>query len=114
MPVTCWAGETEVDEVAALRLFAVLVLPTVLLLMVFAPSVTWMPVSEAEMVLPEPFTVMEPMMFWAMSTVPLLNEPMPKLVPPFPEVVMETEPVPVPLPMVLPATVPMFTAPACT
>ena len=33
---------------AALRLFAVVVLPTVLLLMVFAPAVTWMPVSEAE------------------------------------------------------------------
>ena len=39
MPVTCWPV-AEVDDVAALRLLAVVVLPTVLLVMVFAPAVT--------------------------------------------------------------------------
>lgn len=59
------------DEVAALRLFAVVVLPTVLLLMTAAPPVTWMPMSEAVLVADVPFTVMEPMVLLAMATVPL-------------------------------------------
>jgi hypothetical protein len=104
----------EVDEVAALRLFAVVVLPTVLSLMVFAPAVTWIPTSEAEMVVSVPLVVMEPMVFLAMALVPVPAAAMPKLVPPLPDVVTEMEPVPVPLPMVLPVTVPMFTEPACT
>ncbi len=82
--------------------------------MVFAPAVTEMPVSEAETVVAEPFTVMEPMLLLAMATVPMLAEPMPKLVPPVPDVVTEMEPVPVPLPMVLPVTVPMFALPVET
>ena len=120
MPVTCWPV-LEVDEVMALRLLrlavsglGVAVLPTVFLLMVFAPAVAAMPVSEADAVATEPFTVMEPMVLLLKATVPLLPEPMPKLVPPDPEVVIEIEPPPVPLPMVLPVTVPTFTEPACT
>ena len=114
MPVTCWPVP-EVDEVAAFRLFAAVVLPTVLLLMLFVPALTWMPKSEAEIVVVvEPFTVMEPMVLLAMATVPLLAEPMPQLVPPEIDVVTEMEPVPVPLPMVLPVAVPMFAEPAGT
>ena len=113
MPVTCWPV-VEVDEVAALRLFAVVVLPTVLLLMVFVPAVAEMPVSEAEMLVDVPFVVMEPMTLLAIATVPVLPEPMPKLVPPVPAVVTEMEPVPVLLPMVLPVTVPTLTLPAAT
>ncbi len=82
--------------------------------MVFVPAVTWMPTSQAETVVAVLFTVMEPMVLLAMATVPLLVEPMPKLVPLLNAVVTEMEPVPVPLPMVLPVTVPMFTLPACT
>ena len=41
MPVTCWPP--VLAEIAALRLFAVVALPTVLLLMMFAPPVTMMP-----------------------------------------------------------------------
>ena len=44
----------------------------------------------------------------------LLAEAMPKEVPPEPEVVTEMEPVPVPPPMVLPVSVPMFTWPWAT
>ena len=112
MPVTCWPV-MEMDDVAAFRLLAVTVLPTVLLLMLFVPAATWMPVSEAEIVLAEPLTVTEPMLLLAMATVPLLADPMPKVVPPVPAVVTETDPVPVSVPMVLPVTVPMFAAPAC-
>jgi hypothetical protein len=112
MPVTCCPALDE-DEVAALRLLAVVVLPTVLLLIVFAPAVTLMPVSEAETLVVVPFAVMEPMVLLEIATVPLLDETMPKVGPP-PEVVTEMEPVPVPLPMVLPVTVPMLTFPADT
>ena len=70
-----------------------------------------MPTSEAETVVAVPLVVREPMMLLAMTTVPLLDEPMPKLVPPLLEVVKAMEPVPVPLPMVLPVTVPTFTLP---
>ena len=73
-----------------------------------------MPTSDAETKVFNPFTVMEPMVLLAMATVPLLVEPIPKLVPPVPAVVTEMEPVPVPPPMVLPVTVPMFTLPATT
>ena len=113
MPVTCWPV-MEVDEVAALRLFGVVVLPRMLFLMVFTPELNRMPVSDAEMVLAEPFTVMEPMVLFAMATVPVLAEQMPKLVPPGPEVVTAIEPVPLPLPMVLPVTVPTFADPEKT
>jgi hypothetical protein len=104
----------EVDEVAALRLFAVVVLPTVLLLMVFVPAVTEMPVREAEMVVSEPFTVREPMVLLAMVTVLTLVELIPVDNAPVPEVVMETDPVPVPLPMMLPVVVPTLTDPFTT
>ncbi len=77
MPVTCWPV-VETEELAALRLFAVVVLPTVLPVMVFAPAVTEMPMSEAETPMAEPFTVMEPMLLLAIATVPLLAEPMPE------------------------------------
>ncbi len=62
----------------------------------------------------KPFAMIEPMVLLAMATVPLLLEPMAKVVPPVPEVVTEMEPVPVPLPMVLPVTVPMLALPADT
>jgi hypothetical protein len=113
MPVTCCAV-IEVDEVAALRLLAVVVLPMVLLAIVLVPPVTWMPTTEAEMVLANPFAVIEPMALLEIATVPLPADPMPMAGPPFPEVMTETEPVPVPLPIVLPAVVPMFAEPADT
>ena len=113
MPVTCCPA-MELVTVAALRLFAVVVLPMVLPVIVFAPAVTLMPVSEAGTEVDLPFTVMEPMVLLAIATVPLLAEPMPKLVALLPVPVTEMEPVPVPLPMVLPVTVPMFTLPADT
>ena len=119
MPVTnCWVE--EVDDVAALRLLAVVVLPMILPVTVFVPASTSMPISEAEMaveglpLVSAPWVVMEPMVLLAMTTVPVLTEPMPKVAPPVPEVVTEIEPVPVPLPTVLPMVVPMFTDPAAT
>jgi len=113
MPVTC-CPVVEVDAVAALRLLAVVVLPTMLAAMVFAPAATRMPTSEAETLVFAPLVVMEPMVLLAMFTVPLLEEPMPKDVPPLPEVVTEIEPVPVPLPMMFSVTVPILAEPACT
>jgi hypothetical protein len=71
-----------------------------------------MPISEAETLVDEPFAVREPTVLFPMATVLLLDELIPKVVPPVPEVVMETDPVPVPLPIVFPVTVPMFTLPA--
>ena len=90
------------ETVAALRLLAVVVLPMRLFEMFMTPDVARMPVSEAELLVTVAFTVMEPMVLLAMATV-LPSEPMPKVVPPF--VVTESEPLPVSLPMVLPAAV---------
>ncbi len=98
----------------AFRLFALVVLPTVLLEMVFVPWVTWMPVMEAEMAEVAPMVVIEPMVLLLMATEAPLVEPIPKAVPPEPEVTTEINPVPLPLPIVLPVTVPMFAAPVST
>ncbi len=92
-------------------LLAVVVLPMMLLLIVFVPPFTWMPVNEEEVKEVEPLTVMEPMVLFAIFTVLVLSEPMPNAVPPDVALVTETEPVPVPLPIVLPEVVPMFAAP---
>ncbi len=73
-----------------------------------------MPVSEAAMPVFVPLALMEPMLLLLMVTSPLLSEAMPKVMPPAPEVKIETDPVPVGLPMVLPGNVPMFTAPVST
>ena len=68
-----------------------------------------MPTSEAEML--PPLAVMEPMLLLAMTTVPLLEVPMPKAVPVKLAQVKEMEFVPVPPPMRLPVAVPMFADP---
>lgn len=72
-----------------------------------------MPTSEADTLVVEPLVVMEPRVLLAMATVPLLAELMPNVVPPELEVLTAIDPVPEPLPMVLPVTVPMFKLPAC-
>ena len=117
MPVTCWPTVVELEADAAFRLlrfevggFGMPELPTMLLLIVFAPSVTWIPASEGEI---GPFTVIDPMVLLAIDMVLLLEEPIPKLVPPAPKVEMETEPVPELLPIIFPVSVPMFAEPVC-
>ena len=67
--------------------------------------------SDAETLVVVPFVVMEPIVLLEITRVPLLAAPMPNVVPPLPEVVTDTDPVPLPPLIVLPVAVPTLTAP---
>ena len=99
-----------------LRLLAVVPLPMVLPVMIFAPAVTWMPASDTTLppVPAWPLPVMEPMALFEIATRPLLAEATPKPMEKLEGLWRKIEPVPVPLPIVLPLVVPMFAEPAAT
>ena len=115
MPVTiCPVTVPKLADVAALRLFAVVVLPIVLLLKMLFPPVAKIPINDAFIEVVVPFVVIEPITLLEKFAAKKVFVPMPIVVPRLPEVVTFIEPVPVPLPMVLPAVVPTFTNPAFT
>ena len=112
IPVTTCAV-VDVDELLALILFAVVVLPIVLPEMVAAPAeVTKTPITPDEIPAVAPVVVIEPITLLDITTVPLLEEVIALTVLPlFVLAMVVIDPVPVPLPIVLPLTVPTFTLP---
>ena len=97
----------------ALILFAVTVLPIVLLLIMVVPasSVLHIPNKLVDFVLALE-VVIEPMVLFCISTVPELQFIMPNKPASVVEFVNVIDPVPVLLPIILPDEVPIFTVPA--
>lgn len=113
MPVTTCAAALT-DALIALILFAVLVLPMVLLLTVkVVPAVVAIPVKEWDIPVVVPTVVKAPIILLEIEeTVEAASTAIPKVTPPVVEVEETILPVLVPEPMVLPLTVPMFALPA--
>ena len=87
-------------------LFAVVLLPIRLLLIVGLPAGTWTPATLAEIEVVEPLAVMEPMALFEIFTALGLESLIPTVRAAVVDVVVVIEPVPVPAPMVLPVTLP--------
>ena len=93
IPITA-CPEAEVDAVAALKLFSVVVLPIRLSDSVPLPFAVCIPVSEALTLVVVPFVVMEPIALLEIERSQIPSVAMPKAVPPLPDVVTTMESVP--------------------
>ena len=104
----------DVEELIALILLAVEVLPIVLLLIVnVVPDVACIPTKLCETEVEEPVTFIEPILLFDITTVEDdAALPIPKLIAPVVDEETETEPVPVDAPIVLPVVLPILALPA--